>query len=133
MSFLRLCFGFSGRMNRCEYAIMFFGSMIVLIAGIGLATSLVHELDHDSRTTLVISLFAFIVACRWTALAALAKRLHDVGASGGLCLLSFVPLLGLLLAVLMLFVGGTDGNNRYGPATYLFKPRVSYVGLQGAT
>ena len=37
----------------------------------------------------VISLVRFIAACTWTALAALAKRLHDVGASGGLCLLVF--------------------------------------------
>jgi uncharacterized membrane protein YhaH (DUF805 family) len=132
MRFLRVCFGFSGRMSRSEYTIMFFGSMIALIAGFGLAVALIRELGEDASTTVVISLVAFIAACKWVVLAALAKRLHDVGASGGLCLLAFVPLLGTVLAVVMFFVGGTDSDNRYGPQTYLFRPRLSYAGLQSA-
>jgi len=132
MRFLRVCFGFSGRMSRSEYTIMFFGSMIALIAGIGLAVALIRVLGDDSSTTVVISLAAFIAACKWAALAALAKRFHDVDLSGALCLLIFVPLLGTEFAVVMLFVGGTDGDNRHGPQTYLFRPRLSYAGLQGA-
>ena len=87
----------------------------------------------DGAAAIGISLVRYsYAACTWAALAALAKRLHDMGASGGLCLLVFVPLVGIILAVLMLFLGGTNGNNRYGPATYLFKPRASYAELQGA-
>jgi uncharacterized membrane protein YhaH (DUF805 family) len=128
MSFLRLCFGFSGRMNRSEYAIMFFGSMIAIIAGVGLAVALIRGFGDDASTTIVISLLVFIAACKWAGLAALAKRLHDVGTSGALCLLVFIPLLGFVLCVAMFFVGGTNGDNHYGPATYLFKARLSYAG-----
>jgi len=40
----------------------------------------------------------------------------------------FNGLLGFVLCVAMLFVGGTNGDNHYGPATYLFKARLSYAG-----
>lgn len=43
------------------------------------------------------------------------KRLHDIGWSGWLLLLSFVPLVGSVFALLMLVLPGTPGANRYGP------------------
>ena len=60
MSFLRVCFGFSGRMNRCEYAIMIFGSMIAPIAGIGLAVAVSDALGDGAAATLGISLVRII-------------------------------------------------------------------------
>ncbi len=126
MPFLRLCFGFSGRMNRSEYVIMFFGSMIALVARCVLAVALYSKLgDSSASTTVIFSAIAFVVACKWAALAGLAKRFHDVGASGALCLLVFVPLLGTLATLVMLFVPGTANENHFGPPTYLFKPRIN--------
>ena len=128
MSFLRTCFSFSGRMNRSEYATVYFGSIFALVAGFVVAIGLFHVFDDgDSNTIAIISLFAFIVACKLATLAALAKRLHDVGASGGLCLVAFIPAIGVLLCLVMLFVPGTKGGNHYGAPTYLFKPRLSYA------
>lgn len=43
------------------------------------------------------------------------QRLHDMGWSGWLWLLNFVPVVGSVFALLMLFMPGTDGPNRYGP------------------
>ena len=80
MSFLRVCFGFSGRMNRCEYAIMIFGSMIAPIAGIGLAVAVSDALGDGAAAAIGISLVVLYAACTWAALAAMAKRLHDMGA-----------------------------------------------------
>ena len=129
MSFLRFCFSFSGRMNRREYASMYFGSMFALVAGIALAVGLLKALGGGGDNPIVI-IFAcgLLVGCKWATLAALAKRLHDVGASGGLCLLAFIPALGFVFFLVMLFVPGTKGDNHFGAPTSFFKPRMSYAG-----
>lgn len=43
------------------------------------------------------------------------QRLHDIGWSGWLWLLNFVPFVGSIFALLMLIIPGTQGVNRYGP------------------
>jgi uncharacterized membrane protein YhaH (DUF805 family) len=43
------------------------------------------------------------------------QRLHDIGWSGWLWLLNFVPVVGSVFAILMLVVPGTTDTNRYGP------------------
>ncbi len=43
------------------------------------------------------------------------QRLHDIGWSGWLWLLNFVPVVGSVFALLMLFMPGSAGPNRYGP------------------
>jgi len=43
------------------------------------------------------------------------QRLHDMGWSGWLWLLNFVPVVGSVFALLMLIIPGTQGVNRYGP------------------
>lgn len=43
------------------------------------------------------------------------QRLHDIGWSGWLWLLNFVPFVGSVFALLMLIIPGTQGANRYGP------------------
>lgn len=43
------------------------------------------------------------------------QRLHDIGWSGWLWLVNFVPLVGSVFALLMLLLPGSAGANRYGP------------------
>lgn len=43
------------------------------------------------------------------------QRLHDMGWSGWLWLLAFVPFFGGLFSLLLLVIPGTQGANRYGP------------------
>lgn len=116
-------------MNRSEYATVYFGSIFALVIGFVVAIGMFHVFaDGDSNTIAIISLFAFIGACKLATLAALAKRLHDVGASGGICLVAFIPAAGVLLCLVMLFIPGTKGGNHYGAPTYRFRPRMSYAG-----
>ncbi len=126
MSFVRSCFGFSGRMNRSEYATMYFGSIFALVAGLVFFVESFHRFS-DGAGAAIISVIVFFVACKWVALAALAKRLHDVEASGGLCLLAFIPTLGFVFFLVMLFVPGTKGGNHYGAPSSLFRPRMNYA------
>ncbi|MDP3978242.1 MAG: DUF805 domain-containing protein [Pseudomonas sp.] len=43
------------------------------------------------------------------------QRLHDIGWSGWLWLINLVPVVGGVLALLLLVIPGTTGANRYGP------------------
>jgi hypothetical protein len=43
------------------------------------------------------------------------RRLHDIDWSGWLILLSAIPYVGPIFALVMLFKPGTPGNNRFGP------------------
>ncbi|CAD5108212.1 DUF805 domain-containing protein [Zestomonas carbonaria] len=43
------------------------------------------------------------------------QRLHDIGWSGWIMLLNLVPVVGSVLALLMLLVPGSTGANRFGP------------------
>ena len=45
----------------------------------------------------------------------MVRRLHDIDMSGWWSLLAFVPIGNLVLLVLLLFIGGTVGENRFGP------------------
>jgi len=51
----------------------------------------------------IINYFSFLV-----------RRLHDLNKNGLLCLLSFVPVLNLLLDIYLLFFPGTVGEKKYG-------------------
>jgi len=126
MSVLRTLFGFSGRMNRREYAAVFFGTVLTFLLSLAPIIALSKALGGDSDADGYIGLFAIglIILCKWINLAALAKRLHDVGASGWICLVALVPLLGLVLFLAMFFVPGTKGDNHYGPRTSFFGPRT---------
>ncbi|WP_375741194.1 DUF805 domain-containing protein [Pseudomonas boanensis] len=58
-----------------------------------------------------------IVACIVLAVVGVfigVQRLHDIGWSGWLWLINFVPFVGSVFALIMLVVPGTSGPNRYG-------------------
>jgi uncharacterized membrane protein YhaH (DUF805 family) len=44
------------------------------------------------------------------------RRCHDLGRSGWLTLLGFVPLVNLAFGLYLLFAKGQSGSNAYGPA-----------------
>lgn len=43
------------------------------------------------------------------------KCWHDVGVSGWFALLNFVPIIGLIMWIVLGFIPGTPGANKYGP------------------
>jgi uncharacterized membrane protein YhaH (DUF805 family) len=129
MSVLRNLLGFSGRMNRREYAAVFFGTMLTLLLALAPIIILSKAIgDKDADGYLGIFALVVIALCKWINLAALAKRLHDVGTSGWACLLALVPLVGLVLYLAMFFVPGTKSDNGYGPPRSFFRPRTPPAG-----
>ncbi|PVB59388.1 DUF805 domain-containing protein [Labrenzia sp. 011] len=61
-------------------------------------------------------LFPFLLlVLNWFELALVIKRLQDIGQSGFLALLIFVPVLNLLMVLVLGFIPGQAEANRHGP------------------
>jgi uncharacterized membrane protein YhaH (DUF805 family) len=68
---------------------------------------------------------ALVLLLIWAQLALAAKRFHDVGKAGWFCLLLFVPLVGLIAFIYLLFARGEDRDNHYGPGRSVPLARAS--------
>ena len=119
MNPLKLLWSFYGRIGRAVYA----GGLLlnVLLAAAAFA-ALVYADSGRSRgpggpppDPLVIYTFiAGFLLFTWAKLALAAKRFHDVGKTGWLCLLLFIPLVSLIAFIFLLAARGNEYDNRYG-------------------
>ena len=57
----------------------------------------------------------FALLMNWPIYSYSVRRLHDMNMSGFWLLVAWIPPIGLVLALMMLFRCGTDGPNSYGP------------------
>ena len=62
-----------------------------------------------------ILLLAFVAASFIPALAVQVRRFHDLGKSGWMVLLGFIPLIGAIIVLVFMCMDGTRGENEYGP------------------
>jgi uncharacterized membrane protein YhaH (DUF805 family) len=104
MKILNAFFGFNGRLNRIQYA-------VVLIFGCLTPGILLIEWSESVADSV---LFPTLCIVSWVLFASLAKRFHDINWSGSSCLSAVVPMIGTLVPIVMLFWRGTDGTNRFG-------------------
>lgn len=84
---------------------------VFALIGLGLVSS-------DSTTGLIIGgIFAFFLFLAFVVVSILftVQRLHDIGWSGWLWLLNFVPFVGSFFPLVIMVVPGNTGANRYGP------------------
>jgi uncharacterized membrane protein YhaH (DUF805 family) len=109
MDVFRALFGFRGRLNRTQYAAVFF------VAYVGPLVFLIAYESSIGEVRGGLAYLALVIFMMWMQLSALAKRFHDIEQSGWMSLLLFVPILGLFAPPVMLFMRGTDGPNAYGP------------------
>lgn len=100
--------GFSGRASRSEfwYWILFtvLVSIVTSIIDLGVLSSNVMPLSS------IWSLVTFLPS-----LAMGVRRLHDTDRSGWWWLLSFIPLIGIIVLIVFWCSEGTRGPNRFGP------------------
>ena len=92
-------FSFEGRIGRLEYFLSGFFSLIIYAIGIGIMAGL-----GDAAAVGVI----IIIPVAWFVLAQGWKRSHDAGWHG---IIAVIPYVNFVL----LFVGGDQGTNAYGP------------------
>jgi uncharacterized membrane protein YhaH (DUF805 family) len=114
-------FSFEGRVSRSTYWVV---SIITSVGGcitimFGPDVLAVADPARVSEIGVYLTLLAvsvFSLPFLWVSLAVQAKRWHDLGKSGWMSLIIFIPIVGALLAFMELgFVRGTVGANQYGP------------------
>ena len=108
---------FNGRARRKEYWMFaLFNIIFVIVAGI-LDNILGITIEGVGGLLYVLySLAVFIPA-----LAVITRRLHDVGKSGWMILISLIPLIGAIWLFVLLVTDSNSGENQYG-----LNPKVAH-------
>jgi uncharacterized membrane protein YhaH (DUF805 family) len=105
---------FQGRARRSEYwYYALFNVILILplyvIAMIGLVSETTALSILGGLGYIVILLGTFIPS-----LAAVVRRLHDVGRSGWYYFIALIPIAGVIILIVWLFTEGNRGANEYG-------------------
>ena len=96
---------FSGRYNRVKY----FWTLLLVAVPLVVCVQLLPAEFAGEWTQPVLQIIGVAIASP-----ILVKRLHDLDWPGLCCLLSFIPFIGLILGLILLFKKGTQGPNQYG-------------------
>lgn len=117
---LRKYADFSGRARRMEYWMFVLFNIIFFIVAMLLdrlfGTTIKMETGYGAQTLpygyiyMLYGLAMFIPS-----LAVGVRRLHDVGKSGWMLLISLIPLIGAIWLLILFLTEGTPGDNAYGP------------------
>lgn len=103
---------FSGRARRKEYWMFVLFNMIFAIIAIILDNVLgltAGELPYG------VFYFLYVLAILIPGLAVAVRRLHDVGKSGWMILISLIPLIGAIWLLVLMVTDSNPGENQYGP------------------
>lgn len=110
LSLSEILFSFKGRVGRKTYWMFFLGFMAVLFLLV-----FVMSMIGLSETTLSIVTLVLYIPAIWMSLSVQVKRWHDRDKSGWWVLISFIPIIGPLWALVENgFLAGDEGENRFG-------------------
>ena len=125
MNPLKLLWSFHGRIERGAYA----GGLLLNLAWASAATLGLIYLGRDemleaypSPQLLAVPLIPLFTGAKavvialftWGKCGLMAKRLHDLGHSGWICLVVFIPVINVIAVISLLFARGDDFDNPYG-------------------
>ncbi|QEW07389.1 DUF805 domain-containing protein [Nitrincola iocasae] len=102
---------FSGRARRKEYwFFVLFNFIFAAVLGFvdGLTGSYIPEIGIGILGGI------YLLAMFIPSLSVTVRRLHDIDKSGWWLLIAFVPLLGLIVLLVFLFMGSQSDDNRFG-------------------
>lgn len=103
-------FGVTGRIGRMRYLAW---SMVLILAAlpvVGFTALLMSQFPVIGGILFTLEIIALVMVNVQFGV----QRLHDIGWSGWLYLLNFVPFIGSVFPLLMMVIPGTQGPNRYG-------------------
>lgn len=114
---------FSGRSRRMEYWMFSLFQLIVMVVLCVLIFAGGFSLDEygaEPQLSAVgyVGIFGLIIYALATFIPGLAvtvRRLHDQDKSGWWILIQFIPYIGPLILLVLMFLDGTRGENRFGP------------------
>jgi len=98
---------FSGRARRKEYWMFVLFNVIFAFVAIGI------DYMISGRPGFVYAIY--ILAILIPSLAVAVRRLHDVGKSGWMYLIVFIPIIGAFWLLYLFVLDSNQGDNQYGP------------------
>jgi uncharacterized membrane protein YhaH (DUF805 family) len=103
---------FDGRATRSEFWFFHLVSNLLILTLAFLSNSIGENAISNTILTIAVGyvFFAFIPV-----LALRVRRMHDVGQSGWIILLSLIPLAGALVLFIFELTPSQSGENKYGP------------------
>lgn len=104
---------FSGRSRRKEYWMFILFHIVFIVAATVLDSLL--GLSFEGLGFGVIYIF-YALAVLIPGLAACVRRLHDIGKSGWMILISLIPIVGGIWLLVLLATEGQPSTNEYGPS-----------------
>ena len=108
---LRQFSDFKGRARRKEYWMFTLINAIVAL----IAVSLDNVLGLANEDFLIGPIYMlYVLAMLLPSLAVSVRRLHDIGKSGWMVLISFIPIIGGIWLLILFVTDGQVGENEYG-------------------
>ena len=104
---------FSGRARMREYwyftlfNIIFYFAWVILIG-------IFSAFTNSNEESLKIALYGYFLMMMMPALAVSVRRLHDLGKSGWMILITLIPLVGSIWMLVLMLTEGEHGKNEYG-------------------
>lgn len=112
---LRLYANGAGRARRSEYG-WFFAFLFVTSFIAGFLDALLFGVDpYTGLANAYILTLVVVLGLLAPAIAAASRRAHDFGQSGWLAVLTVIPYVGILAALVFIFIPGQNGPNAHGP------------------
>ena len=106
--------GFSGRASRSEYWFAYL-SFMVAVVGMFTLTLVTLFVVEALATVMGLLTFGLYIGGFLPLLAVSVRRLHDLGKSGWMMLVMFIPFVGGILLLVWFVSDGEADNNAYGP------------------
>jgi uncharacterized membrane protein YhaH (DUF805 family) len=102
---------FNGRARRKEYWMFTLWNIIFALLAVLLDYSfgIVYPLVGYGPLYIAYALFVLVPG-----IAVAVRRLHDIGKSGWMYLVAFIPIAGFILLLILFIKEGDQGNNAYG-------------------
>lgn len=109
-SFFETLFSFSGRNRRSRYVMT-----MLLVCFLVVLIEMLVVAGGEAMAVLGVILMIPLI---WISIANAVKRCHDLGKSGAFFLLSFIPIINIIVGLYLLFTKGDLNANEYGPSPY---------------
>jgi len=111
----QIFFSFTGRIDRRTFWVLsiniFLASLVIGFLIVKTSTAI----DVGQAVRSIIYFVLALAATTWIGLAIQVKRWHDIGRSGWMALIGFIPIVGPLIALVYLgFFRSTTGPNEFG-------------------
>ena len=120
---LKKCFDFKGRAERIDFWYFFLLNTIIGVILLFIMIMIIRNSNIDvfnGTAEFIFSALIVYLIMTILILAVSVRRLHDIGLSGWVFLIYFIPSIGQIVLLVLSLIDGDPGDNKYGP-----NPKIS--------